>query len=101
MGRWVVSCPYVLSNPRLASYMLGLKQGSHMTDSEQKRPVLRIRIVDKREGEIANVETDVVSLPDHPQFKNDRFAGILDALRAFYEANPMLERINVEVIGDE
>lgn len=64
-------------------------------------PKLRICIVDKAGGEIANVETDVVSLPDHPAFKDQSFKGFMDALAAIYESNPNLGRIQVDVVGEK
>lgn len=60
---------------------------------------VRIQITDKVDGRIANVETDVVSLPDHPDFKSEKFEGLMDALVSFFERNPTLDRIEVQVVG--
>jgi hypothetical protein len=60
---------------------------------------IRIQITDKADGEIANIETDIVSLPDHPDFKSEKFEGLIDALVAFFERNPNLDRIEVQVVG--
>jgi hypothetical protein len=67
----------------------------------QKPATLKIRVIDKRDGEIANVETDVASLPSHPQYENERLRGVMEALLAFCQANPTLKSIKIEIIGDD
>lgn len=63
--------------------------------------VLRVKAVDADDGEVLDVVTDLVSLPDHPMFKEEKFCGLLDALVAFFKANPAVKAIDVSVVGKE
>ena len=61
---------------------------------------LKIKFIDRLNGETAHLETSVVTLPDHLQFDDQKFQEILAALEAFFKEHPDIRKIDVTVVPD-
>jgi len=60
-------------------------------------PRAKLRVIGKEDGEVANVETDLYSWENDPL--NREFAGILEALAAYFKEHPEDKKMSIEIIG--
>jgi hypothetical protein len=64
------------------------------------RPYLKLRATDKERGELESIDANIHTLPAHLDGKDAALIAVLDALKKYYEANPTLSRLEIEIVAD-
>jgi hypothetical protein len=66
-----------------------------------KRPYLKLRATDKERAEIESIDASIFALPERLGGDDAPLIGVLDAMRRYYEANPQLAKLEIEIVPDE
>lgn len=63
-------------------------------------PYFRVRATDSHQAPIESIDAEINSLPEHLGGKDVALIAVLDALKKYFEANPSLHRLEVEVVNE-
>lgn len=65
------------------------------------RPYFKLRATDKNRGEIETIDASIFALPERLGGDDAALIGVLDAMRKYYEANPNLAKLEIEIVPDD